>query len=315
MGGGASFINQDTERVRTDDRKGESMSSIIRKLFALFSAHKLRGWAIAGAFVGASLTSSLAHAQLAYVVQGDTLYSVDSSTSRTALSTGWSGATSIAHDAFIHIVQNSRLFRVTTQGVRTQLGNPEWGGATEMAWNNVTNKLYIVQNDHLQRIDDANNSNTGSYSVLGGAIWNGTTSMTSIGDSLYIIRAGNLYKVNPTTGSRSVLGNAGDWTGATRMVAQRFNSQTSPTYLYVIENSRLHRVDPADGSYVVLGNPEWDGTTSMACYDSGAALFASLLVIQNSRLHSVQQDGSYQVLGSAIWTGPTVMAGTLCNNL
>src|SRR6187200_2959424 len=118
--------------------KGECMSFIVEKIVARMSARRIMSWAVAAAFAVASLTPRLAQAQYAYVVQGDTLYSVDSSTSRTALSTGWSGATSMAFDAFIHIVQNSRLFRVTAQGARTQLGIAEWGGATEMAWNHVT---------------------------------------------------------------------------------------------------------------------------------------------------------------------------------
>lgn len=274
---------------------------------------KIRSLLLGGAFAAAALAPQLAQAR-EYVLQNDTLYDVESADSRVALSNGWSGATSMAYNVYIHIVQNSRLYRVGPfDGTRTQLGNPEWGGATEMAWNHATGKLYIVQNDHLQRIDDANASNTGSYAVLGGAIWNGTTSMTSIADSLYIIRNGNLYKVDPTTGSRSVLGTAGDWSGATRMVAQQFYGD--PTYLYVIQNSRLHRVNPANGSYTVLGNPEWAGATSMTCYLPGSTLFASLLVIQNSRIHNVNRDGSYQVISDPIWGGTTFIVSNLCGSL
>jgi hypothetical protein len=292
------------------------MSLIFETILGRVVSRKMGSFLLAAAFAVAAMAPKRAQAELAFVVQNDTLYGVYSGDSRRVVSTGWTGATSIAYRTNVHIVQNSRLYRVDPpSGARTQLGNAEWGGPTEMTWNHAINKLFIVQNDHLQRIDDPDFSDTGSYAVLGGAIWSGTTSMTSIADSLYIIRSGNLYRVNPTTGSRSIVGTAGDWSGATRMVAQQFTTQSAPIYLYVIQNSRLHRVDPANGSYTVLGSPEWGGATSMGCYFPGSALFSSLLVIQNSRLHNVNPDGSYQVLGSPIWSGSTLMASGQCGAL
>ena len=174
-----------------------------------------------------------------------------------------------------------------------------------MTYNGGVGKLFVVQNDHLQRID---NLSTGAYTVLGGAIWDNSTSMTSIGSSLYIIRNSVLYQVSATTGTRASLG--GSWSGATRMVAQ---SVASSNALFVTQGSNLYRVDPATGGSVLAGSANWTGTTSMFCHDSFHSFLERVGIFQNSRLHDVPWDGSYTVLGLPEWAGPVVSAGDSCN--
>lgn len=85
--------------------------------------------------------------------------------------------------------------------------------------------------------------------------WRGATSMTALGDHLYVIQNSRLHRVNPTDGSSVILGDAG-W-GVPTAIAALGN------HLYVMENNRLHRVNPADGSWVVLGDADWGAPTAV----------------------------------------------------
>ena len=73
---------------------------------------------------------------IGWAVSGDFLYSIADTGAPTLVSSGWTGATSMGSGPSsntLYIVQNSRFWSVHYDGTgRTQLGNPEWGGATEM---------------------------------------------------------------------------------------------------------------------------------------------------------------------------------------
>jgi hypothetical protein len=247
------------------------------------------------------------------IIQGDTLYRVDDSNPNTALSTGWSGATSMAiGGAWYYVITGGAVWRASTSDGSWSLVNDEgWGGATEMAWNVSTGKLYIIQDGRLWRMNDA--ANNGTYAMVNNTNWSGTSSMTSLGASLYVIQNGTLYKVNPTNGSRVVLGTSGDWSGDTRMTIQTWGGGLAAAKLYIVQGSTLHSVNPSTGAYTVIGSVGWwPATTTMFC-DSSGAFTSDLYIVDDARLYRVDSVGNYVESSGAIWTGPIVSAGFACS--
>lgn len=156
-----------------------------------------------------------------WIVQDDTLWKVNAETGQiTQLgpANAWIGATSMAFtdydatDNDIFIVQSSTLWRVNSvTGAYAQLGATNaWAGETSMtAWS--TASLRIVQGGRLWSAS----TSTGAYAQLGTAFWPTTTSMATLGGSLYIIDSDRLHKVNGTTGAWSYIGDPGEWAGPT----------------------------------------------------------------------------------------------------
>jgi len=80
---------------------------------------------------------------------------------------------------------------------------------------------YLVNNDRLYRVDP----NNGSYTQVGGVVWQNTYAINAMGSYLYISENGGLYEVNPINGSYARLTGM-FWTG---------------TYdLFIGQNSRIH---------------------------------------------------------------------------
>jgi hypothetical protein len=278
------------------------------------------GVALAGAGAcGRGITADLAGAAdtvvVSYVVQGGVLYAVnetDGMYTRTALSYRWGAPASIAHrtsSEWVHIIADGGLWRASARhDARMLLGQGDWSGPAQMDWNASTGKLYIVQADRLYSMDDADN--TGSYTILGEPAWTNTTSMTSYGDSLYIISNSQLYRVTANTGARTALSGP-IWTGPTRMTKQFWGLSGA---LYVVQAGALHEVDPNDGSFEVIGRGGWwSATTSMSCHYEAATFTLGLYIIDSSEFLRVDSAGKYYDTGMGkTWEGPTVSAGTGC---
>lgn len=250
-----------------------------------------------------------------WAVQGDDLYrfrdnASGSGTEKIFLTPEWSGATSMASRTWLHIITGGALWRASkTDGSWILLSDEDWSGPTQMAWNQVTGKLYIIQADRLWQMTDADNS--GAYTLVNNSSYSGHTSMTSMGDSLYVIRSNNLYKVNPTTGSRTVVGTSGIWTGATRMTAQHFGGGLAFGRLYVVQGGSLWEVDPSTGARTQFGSNSWTSTTAVVCSHLGA--FTSAIYIFNSnRLYRVDNSGNRTDTSGAVWSGVTAATGNSC---
>lgn len=210
-------------------------------------------------------------------------------------------------------------------GVLTNLHADDIGGLASLY---VGNRLYIIQNNHLHRVDPANLADIEQH--VGN--WDNPTSMVSLRNRLYIIQNAHLHRVNPDN-LADIEQHVGNWGGPTLMVSQggrlyiirnghlhRVNPQNlsieqrvsgwdNPTSmvalgnrLYIIQNSHLHRVQPNDISCIEQHVANWDGPTSMV------ALGNRLYIIQNGHLHRVNPanlNDIEQHVGS--WDGPTSM--------
>jgi hypothetical protein len=281
-------------------------------------ALRLRAALLAALFSCVFLVTGQANAlDHGWAVQGDNLYKVrdlpsGGGTEKILLTPEWSGATSMAaRSSWLHIITGGALWRASpTNGSWTLLNGEDWSGPTQMAWNASTGKLYIIQADRLWQMTDADNS--GAYTLVNDSSYSNHTSMTSIAESLYVIRNNNLYKVNPTTGSRSVLGTSGIWTGATRMTTQHFGGGIANARLYVVQGSTLWQVNPSNGSRTQFGSNTWSSTTAVICSYTG--IFTSTLHIFNSnRLYRVNNIGERTDTSGSVWSGVTAAAGNLCN--
>lgn len=250
-----------------------------------------------------------------WVIAGDVLYGVDRvagtpDTTPDPLTPEWSGATSMAYKTWLHIITGGALWRADkVHGTWILLNDDDWSGPTQMAWNKTTGKLYIIQADRLWQMTDADNSD--AYTLVNNSSYSNHTSMTSLGDWLYVIRNDNLYKVNPTTGSRSVLGSAGIWTGATRMTVQTFGGGLSNGKLYVTQGGKLYQVDPTTGSRTQYGPNSWNGVTTMFCSHQGS-FTSNIYIINSSRLYRVDNAGNRTDTSGQVWGGATASAGDFC---
>jgi hypothetical protein len=259
--------------------------------------------------------TALGSSIVGYLVQGDTLYQInDNPYRRTPLSTGWTGATSMAFEGWLYIVHDGAVWRVSaSDGSRTKLDTGRnWQGTTNMAWNFSTGKLYAVDSGRLFRFEDAADTN-GAITIVGGTDWYSTYAMTSFADSLYIIHAAFLHKLDLTTGERTQLGER-VWEGtATRMVKQKWGSQAS---LYVLSNSDLWQIDVTTGTRSIFGSAgAWPESTTIFCH-GGDVLTAKLHVVQDAsdKLFRVDATGAwFETDGQSVYSGPTVSAGTSCS--
>ncbi|PWG81070.1 SMP-30/gluconolactonase/LRE family protein [Pararcticibacter amylolyticus] len=147
--------------------------------------------------------------------------------------------------------------------------------------------IFAVVGSELRRIDN----NTGAYITVGGAVWPNTNVMTSLDGFLYIIQAGNIHRVNKSTGSYNIVTN--NFPNSEGIAALDGE-------LYIVQNNDLHRMNKDNGAYTVISS-SWNGTEAMTALDG------YIYIIQNGYLHKVNKNGSYSILGGQIWNGTNAM--------
>jgi hypothetical protein len=213
------------------------------------------------------------------------------------LGADWSGATGMAcsqaWSSPCVVAHGTHLWAVTSTGQATILGdaNSDWTRVEAMVAG-TNNKLYVVQNGALHRVDIP----SGSWRILGSpGIWAGSQAMTAMGDTLFIAQGKNLARVH-TDGTWKTIGKA-DWTDTEGMAA--LNGR-----LYVVQNGALHLVDHNTGTFQILGQNVWTGTEGMTGFGD------SLYIVQNGGLHRVAADGKWRVISDRAgqWAGTEAMS-------
>ncbi|MES1175298.1 MAG: hypothetical protein ABUL62_13340 [Myxococcales bacterium] len=155
-----------------------------------------------------------------FITESGRLWRVDWNGNYVSLGKGWDGATAIgASNSRLWITQANRLWAVNLEGQYTMVDNGYWGGDVFMTSNAEQRAqgtaLYVVQSGVLWKVDTATLVRTN----LTGTIWDGTTSISYLSGSVYIIRKQRLYQVN-LSNNAVTLHSDQVWTGPTFMVHQ-----------------------------------------------------------------------------------------------
>lgn len=174
--------------------------------------------------------------------------------------------------------------------------------ASILSTNNYTLEgLYIAEANQMYAID---NSNGYGFSI--NPYEPPAVAMASTWGHVYIMYTfGELYKVDPSTGSFTPLTFGIHWANVISMTALN-------GYLYVIERTgdsfvsgvgTLWKVDATTGSRSTLGNRNWQGAEAIT------ALGNYVYIVSNGLLWKVDNyNGATSNLGSGEWTGIPAMA-------
>lgn len=181
--------------------------------------------------------------------------------------------------------------------------------------------LYGFEDGSLYRIDPY----FGRFGFMSRE-WKPLQGASFVNGALYVIQNEVLHRVDPATGSYTVIGSKyysgtlpiwlaamgnrlfGMYGNSIREINTSDNSNrivgtirgwprtqgftASDKFLYVIQNNYIHEVNPETGSYRVLGGQDWSGGTIIKYYNG------SLYVLQNATFHRVNPaTGEWAVLG------------------
>jgi hypothetical protein len=147
---------------------------------------------------------------------------------------------------------------------------------------------YVADWDRIQR------TVYGTATHLPGAGWVGKVALTALGDHLYAIENGKLWRVNPEDGRPTHLSGSG-WVGEIVLTALG-------DHLYAIENEKLYRVNPQDGTATHLPGSGWIGKVALTALDD------HLYAIENGKLWRVNpEDGRPTHLPGSRWGSEIVL--------
>jgi hypothetical protein len=116
-----------------------------------------------------------------------------------------------------------------------------FSGITGLSYVTIGDKIFIVQNSVLHRI----NTSTLLYESLSSAIWSGPISLSAANGKLIIIQNNSMHRVDPLSLNYDYISPT-NWSNTQAMEAWG-------DYVYILRNGLYYRVDPIDLSSVVVG--------------------------------------------------------------
>jgi hypothetical protein len=186
-----------------------------------------------------------------YGVQAGRLWKCNLTTATCAdIGPNWEGTSFLTNDgSYIYGIQGNRLWKVQQNGSWQQLGNGEWGAATEMSFSNnpvvpsgvSVPYLYIQHGGTIYRV----NKDLGTWSTFGSSTINPYTHPVSDirnrNTSFLGILDGRFVRQNTGTGSLTNLSSA-IWHGAIDISWVQFGSNYV-SHVYILHGSQIHEYE------------------------------------------------------------------------